>query len=387
VKFRKIIKNVKLLNPLNGFRLEAQPIEYRKDPLTGLWCRINIKRAERVKQARLSPPAQDDDGQVQKASEDLRAMIDKTKERCFFCAENIERDTPKFSEDIWPRFIGAKYSKRSKRPIWKEGRLQMGQCLVFPNLFPFGQYHAVAIMSSQHYLALDGFTDQMVIDNLTACRDYILAVYRNNPMARFPMYNWNHMPPSAASIVHPHVQVLIDREPTSYEALLLKSSKEYCIKTGRNYWEEIVEEEQRLGQRFIHRDESLSCIASFAPQGNREVQIIFTGISSIAQLDKRRIADFSRCVIKILRSYKDMGVGSFNLSSFSGPINEPLEYYSLNLKIISRPSLQAYWTNDTGFMERFQYESIVEQKPEDVAAGMRRFLKFGDPPAIISGSG
>jgi len=359
MKFRKIVRNVKLLNPLNEFRLEAQPIEYRKDPLTGLWCRINIKRAERVK-AGGSPSAQDDGGQAQKASEGLQVMIDKTKESCFFCAENIERDTPKFSEDIW-----------------KPGRLQRGQCLVFPNLFPFGQYHAVAIISSQHYLVLDGFTVQMVIDNLTACRDYILAVYKNDPMARFPMYNWNHMPPSAASIIHPHVQVLIDREPTSYLAKLLKSSKEYCIKTGRNYWEEIVEEEERLDQRFIHKDKSLSCIASFAPQGNREIQIIFTGISSIAQLDKRRIEDFSRCIIKILRSYKDMDVRSFNLSSFSGPINEPLEYYSLNLKIISRPSFQAYWTNDTGFMERFQYESIVEQKPEDVAAGMRRFIKFG----------
>lgn len=364
MEFRKIIRNARLLNPRNEFKPEAQPIEYRKDPLTGMWCRINVKRAERVRQV--------GGGQVQKTDKDLLKMIDKTKERCFFCSGNIEKNTPKFSEAIWPK---AKSSELSERTIWKEGRIQRGQCVVFPNLFPFSEYHAVATISRQHYLGLDEFQEQMVTDNLSACRDYMLAVYKNDPEARFPMYNWNHMPPSAASIIHPHVQVLVDRKPTPYLEKLIEASKEYFQKFGKSFWEEIVEEEARLQERFIYKDESLSCIASFAPQGNREIQIIFTGISSISRLDERRIEDFSRCIIRILRGYRELGVGSFNLSSFSGPMDEQLDYYSLNLKIISRPSFQAYYTNDTGFMERFHYESIIEQKPEDVAAGMRSTMR------------
>lgn len=352
MEFRKIVRKARLLDPGNKFKPQVQPIEYRKDLLTDRWCRINIKRAERVKQVLAQSRRK------QKVDQGLLKLIDETKEKCFFCPKNIERDTPEFSPDIW-----------------KSGRIQKGQCVVFPNLFPFSQYHAVATISSQHYLDLDEFSEQMVIDNLTACRDYIRAIHKKDKRASFPIYNWNHLPPAAASIIHPHVQVLLDREPTSYLARLLNSSKEYFMKTGKNFWKEIVREEERLSERFISKNKSLSCITSFAPQGNREIQIIFTGISNLSQLDKTKIEDFSRCLIKILRGYKKLGVGSFNLSSFSGPMNKRLDYYWLNLKIISRPSFQAYYTSDTGFMERFHYQSIIEQKPEDVATEIRKFVK------------
>ena len=130
-------------------------------------------------------------------------------------------------------------------------------------------------------------------------------------------------------------------------------------------------EEKRLGERYIGENDSLSVISSFAPQGNREIQIIFKGVSSIVGLDEKQVKDFAAFLVKILHGYKAMGVGSFNLTTFSGPIGEELPYYSLNAKIISRPSLNPFYTNDTGFMERFHYESIIETLPEDLAKTMR----------------
>ena len=71
MKFKKVIKN---------------QIEYRFDPLTLEQCRINPKRAKRVKQA--------------ESDVELSEVISKSRERCVFCLEQIEVKTPKFPEYI-----------------------------------------------------------------------------------------------------------------------------------------------------------------------------------------------------------------------------------------------------------------------------------------------
>ena len=130
-----------------------------------------------------------------------------------------------------------------------------------------------------------------------------------------------------------------------------------------------------MGERYIGGNDRVSVIASYAPQGNREVQIIFKHASNLVELDEIQIADFADCVIRILRGYEQMGVGSFNLSTFSGPLGATLEYYSLSAKIISRPSPQPFYRNDTGILERFHYEADIEIEPEVVAQTLKTFFE------------
>lgn len=344
MEFRKLIGKTDLFSPLFDFERDTQSIEYRKDPLTEVWCRINVKRAERVRQA-------------QRGEVDLGEIIDKTKKGCFFCPENIRKDTPLFPPHIW-----------------KEGRIWKGGCHLFPNLFPFAKHHAVATMTTEHFLDLDGFEAEMILDNLKATLEFMLSVHRSDPKAKYPMYNWNHLPPSAASIVHPHVQVLVDEKPTPYIGELLEKSRGYHHNSGRNYWADLVEEEKRIGERYIGREGSVSVLASYAPQGNREIQLVFR-VSNLLELNEREMANFAGCLEKILHGYKEMGVGSFNLTTFSGPVDEKLDHYALHAKIISRPLFQPYYTNDTGFLERFHYEAVIETRPEDVAEQMRVFFE------------
>ncbi len=341
MEFRKVITEAQLQSPLTGFEKEAQPLEYRFDPLTNMPCRINMRRAQRVRQAEVR-------------GVDTGGFVTRTRRDCFFCPENIDRSTPLLPESIFG-----------------VGRITEGECVLFPNLFPFAEYHAVARITREHYLELDQYTEEMIGDNLKACQGWMLKAYEYDPEARYPMYNWNLMPPSAASIVHPHAQALLDKRPTPYLRLLLEKSRDYCTETGRNYWSELVSEERRLGERFIAENDSLSLIASFAPQGNREILIIFKGIASLSDLDEKGRMDFAAAILGILSAYKEMGVSSFNLSTFSGPIGEKLPYYSLNAKFISRPPVQPFYTSDSGFMERFQYESIIETIPERVAEMVR----------------
>ena len=115
-------------------------------------------------------------------------------------------------------------------------------------------------------------------------------------------------------------------------------------------------------------------IASYAPQGNREVQMIFSETSNLMDLGEGEAADFADCVVRVLRGYKRMGMNSFNLSTFSAPLGEKLGHYRLHAKLISRPVCQPFYRNDSGILERFHYEADIEIRPETFAQGMRELF-------------
>ena len=341
MEFPKTVIAAQLLSP-PSFERDTHLIEYREDPLTGMLCRINTRRTKRIRKAPVT---------------DLSEIMAESGD-CPFCPQNIEQATPLFTEDFCPG-----------------GRIRWGECYLFPNLFPLAEYHATGTLTSRHFLDLDQFQVEMVIDSMRATKEYLLWVQRHNREVRYPIYLWNHLPPSAASILHPHVQILVDRKPTSYQQGLLQSSRDYFLKKGSNFWEDLVEEEKKRGERYIGGKGSVAVIASYAPQGNREVQIIFREISNLAELSEPEIIDFADCVIRLLYGYKQMGINSFNLSTFSAPLGERLDHYSLHAKLISRPVLQPFYRNDTGILERLHYEADIEIEPEVVAKELKALFE------------
>jgi len=325
-------------------RFVRNEVEYRFDPLTRKQCRINPDRARRIKQA---------GGKI-----DLGEIIARTKETCPFCPEHVEDKTPGFP--------AAKCTKE---------KIKLGETLIFPNLNPVGENHAVGVISREHFLGLGEFSTEMLRDNLLASKDYILSVYRMDKEAIWPTYIWNYMPPSAGSIIHPHSQILVEREPLAIQIELLERSKVYFNHNQRNYWEELVKVERKLDERFIYENSYLSVIASFAPQGFNEIQFIFKEESSLVELAERQIANFADCLVKALKGYKELGIGSFNLITFSGPIGERRDYYRLTAELISRPYPGGIYTNDTGPMERLCDVWVIDTLPEVVAEKMEPFFR------------
>jgi UDPglucose--hexose-1-phosphate uridylyltransferase len=336
--FTKLMVRASALPP-PSFEEDTHTIEYREDPLTRVRCRINVRRAHRLK----GPPATVDLSEIAAGSQD-----------CPFCPGSIEQATPLFVQSLCP-----------------EGRIRRGECHLFPNLFPLAEYHAAGTLTSRHFVDLDEFEAGMLIDNMMAAREYLARVNHHNKETRYPIYLWNHLPPSAASLVHPHVQVLVDRRPTLYQQRLLECSRDYFSEKGRSFWQDIVVEEERRGERYIGKRDAVAVIASYAPQGNREVQFIFRERSNFLELGEPEIADFAHCVIRSLHAYKRMGVNSFNLCTFSAPMDEHLPYYRLHAKLISRPVFRPFYRNDTGILERFQYEADIEVQPEVTAKAVR----------------
>ena len=317
-------------------------LEYRDDPFTGSRTILNANRLTRPRQTEIDDPAGD--------------FIESTRAGCVFCPENREKSTPLMVKEISG-----------------EGRMVLNGSFLFPNLFPFAEYHGVAILTEEHFLAIDEFTPECFTDNLKICRDYAYAVYKSDNDVRYPVWLWNYMPPSAGTIIHPHTQILIDREPTPNQGLLLRAGDEYVRKNGVIYWDELIESE-RGGLRWIGEDDTLAVMASFAPRGNREVQFVFKDATCITELDERQSDCFARALVNILRYYREDGVNSLSLATFSAGIGEQANGYRLTVKIMSRPRFMPYYTAFGGALDFWHNESVVETMPEDVAARAGKFF-------------
>jgi UDPglucose--hexose-1-phosphate uridylyltransferase len=343
--FDKQFADAQLCSPVSRFALELQRIEYRRDPLTGMRSRICQRRAERTIQ-------------VSTRRDSAGHVIEGSRKDCAFCPENLESMTPRFPSQLIP-----------------EGRIRRNSAVLFPNLYPFGEHHAIAVFSEEHNPSLNDFSMETVHDCLSACVHYLERIRGKNREIRHGSINWNHMPPAGASIVHPHLQVLADRGPTHLQETLIERSEAYFRKHGTSYWHDLVETEEKLADRLVHRGDGVTWLTAYAPQANNEVLAILHEFSSVTRIDEPTLAELSAGISAALKAYSELGVESLNMSLVSGPLDTTLEYYALNLRMNSRPRLEQFYTNDCGFMERILAESVIESRPEEVAKRMRSYFR------------
>lgn len=333
VKFVKRVVKAELRDPRVGFEQTVHRIEIRQDPLTGMRCRINVERAKRPHQLART---------VMKA--------DKLP-GCPFCSPNLQKVTPEFPE---------------KMP----DRIKVGGSTVFPNLYPFGEFHAVAAFKD-HSITLGRFTPKKIRNCLRASLQALELAANLRKGLKYWYINWNHLSPAGASIVHPHIQLLATAQPTHLLKKLLLDSRRYYHKHGRNYWDELVKVERRREERFIGKIGSVGWLASFAPLESKEVLAVVSGVSTLSDLP---VEDFSDGLHRVLKGYERMGVESFNLSSYSAPQGQGNDFFRLHFRIIARPRLTPFYTSDSGFMERLQLEPVVDTFPETLAEEMQRFF-------------
>jgi UDPglucose--hexose-1-phosphate uridylyltransferase len=346
IEFEKQTFEIKLRSPSAGFGLRSQTIERRKDPLLDRWCRINLDRANRPK--------------VASGDSSIRELVEASRKGCPFCPENVESSTPMFPEELIP-----------------EGRLIYESAVVFPNLYPFGQGHAVVIFTQEHFLPLDRFDAATIKRGLKAAIAYFKALSEEGANVEFCSINWNHMPTAASSILHPHFQVVAEERPTRYVNETAEASARYMKLAGTGFWHDLVKVERATGERFIGDVEDTSWLASFAPLGNNEVIGVADGTSGLLDLDDRTVVGLAAGMSAVLRGYHRLGVQAFNASIYSGPLSRPSSSFPSHVRMISRPSPKQFNTADSGFLERLHDEVVAETMPESTALSIRKELDTG----------
>src|SRR5439155_13255491 len=105
MRLRREQFTAELLDPRQAFEPARAEVEVRWDPLTGHSTRV-------LPEGSMPPPA----------AQDLERLAELSRPSCPFCTERIERETPRFLAAVYP-----------------QGRIQVGEALLFPNLLPYAK--------------------------------------------------------------------------------------------------------------------------------------------------------------------------------------------------------------------------------------------------------
>jgi len=346
ISFERAVKHARILNPLKGFEEDAITFEYREDPLTG--------RNTTVIRGML--------GYIDKflVSDEklLNSLAKKTRINCPFCPERVKEKTPMFTQDFY-----------------KEGRIFVGDAVVIPNLLGHAERSALVVISRQHHLKLKDFTAKLIFGAFKAGLAYIRRLSEVEPSIRFPVFILNYLPPAGSSIFHPHMQVLARDIPFYFVDLLLKKSEAYYQSNKSDYWQELVSKE-KSGKRYLFEKNGVEWLVPFAPlRGLNEAQAIVKGKSNLLELNNDEWLGLAEGISRILQFYSERGYTSFNAILLSGPLGEHLGYFRVNLRIMSRPGIQALSFTDAWAVPYLLWDGEAVEEPEALAEKIRMSIK------------
>jgi galactose-1-phosphate uridylyltransferase len=342
IDFRIEKKLARIHDPRKGFELAEIESEVRYDPLTGESARI-------CHFALKAPPPTE-----------IGAIVELSQGQCPFCPERVETVTPRFPEDLVPG-----------------GRLRRGGAIVAPNLFPYDDVSAIAVLGRDHFVPMDQVPAQLVIDGLTAARDFMrLAQKQVAGGEGFGIVTWNYMPPAGATQVHPHMQVIVSRNPGNALRRSLDAAARYRARSGRCYHADLVATERARGERWIGEAGAVAWLAPFTPTGLLgDVAAVFRERATVTDLDDADIADFAQSLVRVLAALAARGLWSFNLCLMPAPFGERADRHWLTAKLLPRIYLNPkLHVSDVAYLHLLLEERFAMLYPEEVAAGLRPAL-------------
>ncbi len=336
IEFRKIRRETSYLDPTKDFKLTRIHFEIRFDPLTHKTGRIMGIDAPMP-----DPP-------------DLEAVVKKSLEMgCPFCRDALDHKTGRFPADLVPN-----------------GRIQRGKAVVLPNILPYDIYAAICLFSDDHFIPLEAFSTELLSDAFLACQDFLRRVASANPEVTFFSINCNYMPPAGSSLVHPHLQPIAGQTPTNVQQELIRANHEYITHHLTHYWRDLIEREEKLGERYIGKTGRITWIVPFVPTGLfPDVMAVFFECTDLLELGEQDFSDFSSGLVKVFRFYRSLGIYSLNISLFSGPRGESSIW--AHSKITPRSFPRPIGNSDITYFGMLHEEPISVMEPEAMASRLK----------------
>jgi UDPglucose--hexose-1-phosphate uridylyltransferase len=337
MEFAIIPKETVLLNPLKEMQPRSVASEIRLDPLTGRSSRI----CHFMK--------------LQWEKPDLKDLAEKTAAHCPFCPERVMAITPCFPPEILPA-----------------GRLIDGDRILFPNLAPYDTISAVAVLGAAHFIPMTRLEPGFIAAGFELCLSFFRALEAfRHPESVYHLVNWNYMPPSGSSIVHPHLQVFASGFAPQLMREELAAARTYREVNGTNYWEDLVARERSDGSRYLGRIGRTDWLSAFAPTGVAgEVVAVVEGVHTTLELTSQDLSDLALGLTRAMAAYDEMGIYSFNMNFFSGAAGD--DQYRLHLVFSPRTFFnQALGTPDVGALQHLYREGVCMAFPEEIAQRLR----------------
>jgi galactose-1-phosphate uridylyltransferase len=308
-------------------------LRWRRDPLTGASARI-------LTGVKLQPPTRPD----------LTGLTEKPA-FCPFDAEHLETATFPFPPELT-----------------SEGRIRYGKAVVVPNVMAYATHSAVGIYDpGRHFLDLDDLTPDIIGDALTAMGRHGQAVRRLDPTAVWSSINGNYLPPSGASLIHPHLQSAHDAYGLTAQRLLVERSAAW---EDGSFWTTLVDQESG-GPRWVGRTGRVAWLTPFAPSAFHEVWGVVDGAADLTDLNEDDTAALGRGLSRVLAAYRAWNLSSFNFGIAGGGPQGREHGYRVVLKVISRSNPEPMYRSDATYFERIYGEALIDLSPEEVASGVR----------------
>jgi galactose-1-phosphate uridylyltransferase len=310
-------------------------LRWRKDPLTGASARI-------LTGVKLQPAGRPD-----------LAELTAKPAFCPFDSEHLEAATFPFPPEVTT-----------------EGRIRVGKAVVVPNIMAYATHSAVGIYDpAQHFLDLDELTPALLGDALAAMVRHAQAVRRLDPAAAWSSINANYMPPSGASLVHPHLQSAHDGYGLTGQRLLAERSGAWHETRG-SYWAALVDQEAG-GPRWVGQTGRVAWLTPFAPTGFHEVWGVVSGAADVTDLTEQDTRALGQGLSAILAAFREWNLASFNFAVIGGGPQARERGYQVVLKIVSRSNPEPVYRSDATYFERLLGEALIDLSPEEVADGVR----------------
>jgi galactose-1-phosphate uridylyltransferase len=339
--FQPHVERTWLLDPA-GQRVE-QVIEHRADPLTGTVASVNGALAEK---ARAFLGAPDLDG--------LRELEERSRQGCPFCVAT-ERGT-RFPPEFLP-----------------EGQLRVGRSVAMPNLFSKCAHDSVVVIDQGGHVL---FPSRIAVDALAtaiqAAARLVRRVRERDPSLVHHLAGMNFLHPGGSSVPHPHFQVHVRGVPYSGLSRLLGLGADWRARTGRCYWEALVERERALAARHLGTTGRVEWLAAWAPAHQKEVWGLLPGVSSLAEMDEAEAEGLARGISKVIAFYEESGTHPFTLAFLSSPHPGQDGEFWLQARVCSRPAFRPLYANyDTWFGPKLVGDEAHTEAPEAWAARLR----------------
>ena len=311
-------------------------LRWRRDPLTGASARI-------LTGVKLQPSTRPD----------LTELVAKPA-FCPFDREHLETATVPFPAELTA-----------------EGRIRLGQAVVVPNIMAYATHSAVGIYDpGRHFLDLDDLTPSLVGDALTVMVRHAQLVRRLDPTAVWSSISANYLPPSGASLVHPHLQSAHDACGLTGQRLLAEQSRAWHDDRHGSYWAALVDQEAG-GPRWAGHIGRVSWLTPFAPTGFHEVWGVVSGAADVTELTEEDSQALGQGLSQVLAAYRAWNLTSFNFAVIGGGPQAGEHGHQVVLKVISRSNPEPWYRSDATYFERLYGEALIDLSPEEIADGVR----------------
>jgi UDPglucose--hexose-1-phosphate uridylyltransferase len=346
IKLQKTIKQATILSPLKNFEEETLTFEYRTDSLTGRNTTVIRGMLGYIGKFLTSDP------------EMLKTLVEKTRATCPFCPESVNTKTPMFPKE----FLA-------------EGRIISGDAVVVPNLLGHAERSVLAVLGREHNPKLNAFTANLLVDGFKGGVRYLERLSEVDPSARFPAFAFNYLTPAGSSIIHPHMQILARDRPFFLAKLQLEKSREYYGHHGSSFWRDLIVQERKC-ERYLAEVNGVDWLVPFAPlRGLNEAQAIVNGKSNFLELTESDWRGLADGITKILAFYYSQGYVSFNIILLSSPLDKHLDWFDVNLRIVSRPGIQQFCFSDAWALPYLLWDGEAVEEPERLAEKLKPFFQ------------